>query len=105
MGLLTSITSGLLRDPASRAGDWGSVLPWPRSSLASRGPDEADDRTPVEEAGKEKKHFFADSRESQKADHMAFKVPNDLDIAAETPGYNVVIRLGYCSLPATRTTS
>ena len=56
MGLLTSITSGFLRDPVYQAGDWGSVGPWPRPLLADRGPDGVDDRIPVEEAGQEK-HF------------------------------------------------
>ena len=53
MDLWTLNTSGLLRDPVCPAGDWGSVRPWPRPMLVGRGPDGADNRTPVEEADKE----------------------------------------------------
>ena len=60
--LWTFITSGLLCDPVCQAGDWGSVRSWPRSLLAGRGPDGADDRTPVEVAGKENHVFAVDGR-------------------------------------------
>ena len=50
------ITSGLLRDPVCHAGDREGVRPWPRPLPAGRGPDGADNRTPDDEAGKEK-HF------------------------------------------------
>ena len=36
---------------------------------------------------------------------MASNLPNGLDTVAETPGYSVGIKLGYCSLTASRITS
>ena len=40
-----------------------------------------------------------------KANHIASKVPKGLGSVAITPGYNVGIKLGYCSFTAIRTTS
>ena len=39
-----------------------------------------------------------------KANHIASKVPKGLGSVAITPGYNVGIKLGYCSFTAIRTT-
>ena len=43
----------LLRYPVCHAGKWEGVRPWPCPLPAGRGTDEAGDRTPDEEAGKE----------------------------------------------------
>ena len=58
----TFITTGLLRDPVCRAGDWEGVRPWPRPLPAGRGPDGADGRTPDDEEGKEKTYFAVNGR-------------------------------------------
>ena len=52
--LLTLITTGILRDPVCHSGDWEGVRPWPCPLLAGRDPGGEDDRTPDEEARKEK---------------------------------------------------
>ena len=104
MDLLTFITSELLRDLVCQAGDWGSVRPRPRPIMVGRGPDGAVDRTPFEEAGKENcfSPLMAGVLIFAKANHMASKVPNDLDTVAKPPGCSVGTKLGYCSLTAIR---
>lgn len=55
MELLTFRTAGLLRDPVRHVGDWEGVRPRPRPMPAGRGPDGADGRLTVDEAGNEER--------------------------------------------------
>ena len=45
----TFMAIGLLHDPVCHAGNWEGIRPWPRALPAGRGPDGADDLTPVKE--------------------------------------------------------
>ena len=84
--------------------------PWPRSLPAGRGPDGADDRTPDEERGKEKKLsplmagvLLLDK--SPNAFHIPSKEAYGFGSVAIEPGYKVGTNDGNCSFTAILTTS